>query len=266
MRSVHAVFNSLKQQRPPLRALIFLFLALLLTASTFALPQLPDGRRILPPPPARGSAAEALDMAVFTQTRALQGTERWALAIRDDRLSPAHILEAFSCAAGMRMDARKTPRLAALLGTYRDALRPVVSAEKNDWKRPRPYAQSDAPVCLDTFDKYRLGYSYPSGHATFSWAAASLLAELMPDRAAAIFQRARVFGESRIVCGAHWKSDVQAGWLNGAFMFRALQADRSISSRMRAVKREVAEARRTPQSPDPQSCAVEQAAANMRIE
>lgn len=263
---MNAVFNSLKQQRPTLRALIVPFFALLLTSSTFAVPRLPDGRQILPPPPTRDSAVEKLDMAAFAHTRALQGSERWKLAIRDDKLSPPHILEAFSCAAGMQMDARKMPQLAALLGNYRDALRPVVSAEKNYWKRPRPYAQSDAPVCLSTFGKFRLGYSYPSGHATFSWAAASLLAELMPDRAAAIFQRARVFGESRIVCGAHWKSDIEAGWLNGAAMFPALQADASVASRMSAVKNEIAEARKTPQSPDAQRCAIEQAAANMRIE
>jgi acid phosphatase (class A) len=37
------------------------------------------------------------------------------------------------------------------------------------------------------------------------------LAELIPSRADAILQRGRDYGQSRLVCDAHWQSDIDAG-------------------------------------------------------
>ena len=39
--------------------------------------------------------------------------------------------------------------------------------------------------------------SYPSGHSALGWGWALVLAELNPDRADALFQRGRDFGQSR---------------------------------------------------------------------
>lgn len=64
--------------------------------------------------------------------------------------------------------------------------------------------------------------SYPSGHASFGWAAALVLAEINPDRETEILRRGYDFGQSRVVCGAHWQSDVDSGRLMGAAVVAAL--------------------------------------------
>jgi acid phosphatase (class A) len=61
-------------------------------------------------------------------------------------------------------------------------------------------------------DSYeRNNSSYPSGHAAFGMACAVLLAEVVPEKRAELFARARQYGESRLILGAHFPSDVAAG-------------------------------------------------------
>ncbi|GBQ27930.1 phosphatase PAP2 family protein [Gluconacetobacter azotocaptans] len=219
-------------------------------------PLLPDGRTVLPPPPAPHSAAQAEDQEVFDRTRRLVGSARWAMAREDAELAPARLLADFSCAAGMTLEpARLQPQLEAR-----------ITEEKQFWKRQRPFVDTDRPICTDDSAHLRDSPAYPSGHTTHGWIVAGILAELMPDRATDILHRGRAFGESRIVCGVHWKSDVQAGWLNGAAMFAALQADPGFQADMAAAGHEIAALRAHPATPDPERCAVEARVAAQPIE
>jgi acid phosphatase (class A) len=45
---------------------------------------------------------------------------------------------------------------------------------------------------------------------------ALVLAELMPERQNAILKRGYEYGQSRVICGVHWQSDVDAGRVVGA--------------------------------------------------
>ena len=51
-----------------------------------------------------------------------------------------------------------------------------------------------------------------------------VLAELAPDRATPILSRARAIGESRVVCGVHYPSDVLAGYLAASLWVSTLLA------------------------------------------
>jgi acid phosphatase (class A) len=48
---------------------------------------LPDSLVLIPPPPAEGSAARALDEEVSRKSMALRGTPRWGLAAKDAELN-----------------------------------------------------------------------------------------------------------------------------------------------------------------------------------
>src|SRR5271155_5167650 len=59
--------------------------------------------RIVPPAPATGDARFQADMAIFRDTRSLEGSARWTLAQSDDTLSTAGLLRAFRCALGLKL-------------------------------------------------------------------------------------------------------------------------------------------------------------------
>ena len=58
-------------------------------------------------------------------------------------------------------------------------------------------------------------------HYHRAWTWALILTEIAPDRLDAIVARGRAFGESRIICNAHWASDVDLGRYLGTLVTRA---------------------------------------------
>jgi hypothetical protein len=91
------------------------------------------------------------------------------------------------------------------------------------------------PEQLDPSIKTRIGLpnfpSYPSGHSTFSAAAASVLAYLFPQGATAFESQADEAGISRLYAGIHYRSDIEQGKAHGkrigANVVRFGQLDRS---------------------------------------
>jgi acid phosphatase (class A) len=85
-----------------------------------------------------------------------------------------------------------------------------------------------------------------------------ILTELDPDHTDAILARGREFGQSRIVCNVHWKSDVDAGRVIAGAAVARLHADSSFQEDMQGARAEIAEARRNSLGPR-SDCAVEAA-------
>jgi len=222
---------------------------------------MPNSVRLLGPPPSAGSGTKAGDLATYQATRGLEGTPRWALAARDAEFGPAPMMRDFSCAMGVKLDTESAPALYHLLG------RVVVDAEtigrqaKNTFKRPRPFVENGGAICVNPEAWLAKSYSYPSGHSTFSWTAGLVLAEIAPDRAGEILSRARVYGESRVVCGVHYASDVQAGRLVAATVFSALQSHPAFQADIQRARSELARLRASGSAPDTAACRIEAEAA-----
>jgi len=81
-----------------------------------------------------------------------------------------------------------------------------------------------------------------------------ILAELAPDRATAILNRGRAFGESRVVCGVHSPSAVDAGRTNGASLVATLHGQTAFRADLEAAREELA-ALRAKAAPLTASCA-----------
>lgn len=202
-----------------------------------------------------GAVAEA-DRYVFRETRKLQGSARWALAMADDDEGAA-IAHDFSCALGVVPDANAVPVLTRLLSRTTIDLITSVEIAKQHYKRKRPYLVDKGDICVTRSPALAASYDYPSGHAAYGFAIGLILAEASPDRAGPILARARAFGESRAICGVHNLSSVHAGWTQAAEIVAALHGSVAFRRDMEAARAEVAALRRVGVHPTDKACAEE---------
>ena len=216
--------------------------------------ELPDMRTVLPLPPQPGSAAFAADEEAYAATRKLRGTPRWELAARDADLTFPNATRVFSCVLDIPISEQATPHLNILLRRIRSDASRVNDLPKALYKRQRPYLAHGDTSC--TPDEKHKNDSYPSGHTSIGWAWALVLAELAPERAGAILDRGYRFGESRVICGVHWKSDTDAGRLVGASTVSRLHADPVFVAQMQLARKEI-EAARLAGSKSPLDCKAE---------
>lgn len=217
---------------------------------------LPDSLALVPPPPAAQSPAFALDQAIHAAAQALRNGPRGALATSDAELGFPHAATVFDCALGKSVTKEGTPRLYLLmqrsmvdagLATYR---------AKDHYKHERPFVHYKESTCTPGEEAtLRKDGSYPSGHTAIGWAWGLILVEVAPDRADAVLARARAFGESRLVCNAHWQSDVVAGRTVAASAVARLHADATFRADIDAARSELASA----PAPDAARCTQEAA-------
>ncbi len=225
--------------------------------------QRPDTVRILPPAPREGTAAYETDRQIFLATRKLEGTPRWEQAKRDVPLDVPDMLNAYSCAAGVRLTPVKTPLLAGLLTRMSADAERAIEPPKAANRRLRPLEIDPGAVCQPR-EKLAGSYDYPSGHATRGWSVGLVLAELMPERSTELLTRARTYAESRVVCGAHNVSAIQAGATNAASLVAVLHGSADFRAAMDAARHEMAAVRATGKLvPEASACALEAQAAAM---
>jgi acid phosphatase (class A) len=222
--------------------------------------KLPDSFALLPPPPAAGSPALALDEAVSRQTIVLRDTPRWRLATEDADLTFPHAAGTFACALGAPVTERDTPTLYRLLQRSVPDAALSTYAAKEGYKRPRPFMINDAPICTpDRRERLTKDGAYPSGHSAVGWAWALMLTEIAPDRSGPVLARGMAYGQSRVICNVHWQSDVDAGRIVGAAAVARLHADPAFRADLDAGKAEL-DAVRTRRVTPTNDCAAEDAA------
>jgi hypothetical protein len=204
-----------------------------LEATRFA----PDG--LLPAPPPRGSAAEALELKRVHALMDAAGPDGAARATADDRNETPSIFDAVT---GRNLDA--LPNVHALLRLVDEETAAAISLGKDHFGRTRPWGV-DATIrpCEDVAGK-KPTRGYPSGHAGLGWSVGWTLAQLMPQRAGAILTRAREYAVNREVCGVHFASDTEASHVVGTLAASTLFADPRLSGLVEAARRELAGAPR----------------------
>lgn len=201
---------------------------------------LPDSLALLPPPPAKGSAGFAQDQAISRAAQKLRRTPRYALATADADLRFPQVANAFSCALGVPISQRDTPRLYVLLQRSLVDAGLSTYAAKNHYKRTRPFVFYKEATCAPADEaQLRTDGSYPSGHTAIGWTWALLLTELSPDQADALLARGRAFGENRLICNAHWQSDILQGRAVAAGAVAKLHANADFNDDMAAARAEI---------------------------
>jgi acid phosphatase (class A) len=129
------------------------------------------------------------------------------------------------------------PLLGELAETVEDDTRPYVRAAKNKFRRLRPYEIE--PRLDPCIDNVRGDLSYPSGHASYGYVMAYMLRELVPERSDQLIARADDFARQRMVCGVHFRTDIEAGRLGAQWLIFALDASPEFRADADAAKAEL---------------------------
>ena len=216
-----------------------------------------DFTTIVPPAPHKGDIRYETDRKVFRATRAMLNTPRGKLATSDVPSEVTDVMKDFSCAAGIKLSPETTPATWRLLVNANADTARANNLAKDNWKRLRPFLIDKGPVC-ENKDELAKSYDYPSGHTTRGWTFGLVLSDAEPDRSTPIQTRARSYGESRIVCGAHNMSAVEAGRLGATVTMQSVRATAAYQADLAAARTELKAARANPAlAPDGGACSVE---------
>lgn len=191
---------------------MLLLLALLLaTGDAKAAPLLAqadlDPVQVLPPPPAAGSVQARAEMDELHMVERSRLAREKADAALDGETKNASI---FASAIGPAFYLKTLPATEHLMKLVRATGKEASDRGKDEFRRRRPW---DMDTTLQTCTAGRNDplSSYPSGHTTMAFSMGAVLARLIPSKAPAIMARAARYGQSRIVCLQHFRSDVTAG-------------------------------------------------------
>lgn len=204
--------------------------------------QVPNSLQLLPGPPDPASVAFLYDQARYNRGKMQRNTPRGEQAFQDARIGGQHLPDAFSEAFGININPQDTPEIYKLIvGMREDAGDLATRAAKDYYNRQRPFSFYGEMTCNpEQQEELSTNGSYPSGHTSIGWATALVLSEINPDRINDILQRGYQMGESRVICGYHFQSDVDAGRITGAGVVARLHADPGFNAQLEKAKKEFA--------------------------
>ena len=112
-------------------------------------------------------------------------------------------------------------------------------AAKEYYMRTRPFAYYKEMTCNPKQqEELSTNGSYPSGHTAIGWATALVLAEINIDRQNEILIRGFEMGQSRVICGYHWQSDVDAARIVSSAVVARLHANKEFAKCLKKAKKE----------------------------
>ncbi len=188
---------------------------------------------LLPPPPAKGSPADIADLRAVLDAQSHASAARKAQALADSKETMDVMFGQILGAKFVLAELPKTSLLFERIGANEDKW---VDSAKPAFARPRPWIAH--PEVLAVAKPTKSG-SYPSGHATRVVADAIVLAAMVPEKQSQIWARAEDYGTSRVIGGAHYPTDVQAGWLTGTTMAALLFQQPEFRADFEAAKTEL---------------------------
>lgn len=206
----------------------------------YTVDEMPDLLQILPPPPDSTSTEFALDVVRHMWGKTQRSNpERAAIAIRDAEYSLNYIIRMFSEPFGMTISFDYTPEIFRLLRDFTTTCDNICIKPKSHYMRIRPFMMfHEKTLTPDQEEAMIVNGSYPSGHTIFGWCAALILSEINPDRTEALMARGYMYGESRIIVGAHWQSDVNAGMLAASILNAKLHSNPRFLEQMSKARTE----------------------------
>lgn len=186
-----------------------------------------DAARLVPPPPAPGSA-QAKDELAEIHAIHDRSSERDIEAARKD--ADDEKPDMFNAAIGF--DVTTLPQTTKLLEMVIEEEDTATKAAKKYFHRDRPWIVDATIATCTPKSPGPARNSYPSGHSSVGFAMGVMLADLIPEKSQAILARASEFAENRLVCGVHFRSDIVAGQQYGTILAVMLMRNPIVQSQM----------------------------------
>jgi acid phosphatase (class A) len=191
------------------------------------------------PPSAPASAATRRELDELLELQ-LKRTPAQVEAARADRKTE---MSRFYGSLGLPETA-ELPRVEKLVNAAEDDVRLYVRAAKEHFRRLRPgEIEPRIETCIGNV---RQDLSYPSGHSAYGYATAYLLADLAPEKRDALLARADEFARQRMVCGVHFRSDIDAGREAALWLVAHMTESQRFADDFAAADMELREALRAP--------------------
>jgi len=200
----------------------------------------PDAVFFLPPPPEDGSPKFLYDEAQYQWGKTRREGERGLRAIREVTTNVDSMALLFSGAFGRTLSRETTPKTLHLLDRSIRTFRLGATRPKAAYMRLRPYVfYREGTLIPEEEEGSRHTGSYPSGHTVRGWGMGLVLAELNPERQDTLLKAAYEWGQSRVIAGYHWQSDVDASKLLSSATYARLQACPEYKADMAAAREEL---------------------------
>lgn len=214
-----------------MKRMAFLALAIASFTSLWAQSKFPDGFLAeenrpdayvwLPEPPKLTGADFTYDFYYYQWGR-LKRDEGGVgeMALKDES---APLNEVFGETLDVPLDEVHMPETLLLLQRAVTDANDVNKKVKDRYERKRPFAQFNEPSLKPEEDDVEANtFSYPSGHSSRGWMSALVLATVDPEKAEELFLRARLYALNRVICGHHWKTDIDASMMLSAGLFATI--------------------------------------------
>ena len=201
---------------------------------------LPNALNFYPAPPETTSVQFMYDISQYMWGKAMRAdSARAALAVAQAVETIEDMAKMFSEPFGMEISAKKTPAIMNMLERGIRTLKQVGSLPKKHYMRRRPYDRfNESTLVPAEEERLRTNGSYPSGHTVRAWSMALLLVEVNPAAQDALLKYAYEWGQSRVIAGFHWQSDVDASKVLVSAAFASLHNDETFLADMKKARAE----------------------------
>ena len=204
------------------------------------LQDMPDAGIYLPPPPDMLSPQYADDFAQWQWGKSVRPTDRGQQANDDSQWGIKGMIRVHQETLGFEITKEKTPAIYKLLYNVLWTENLSTHNAKRKYMRTRPFAQYNEHTWgrFDNERELRFNGSYPSGHTALGWATALVLSEMVPELQDTLLRTGFQYGESRVIVGAHYQSDVDAGYLCGSTAVAVMHASEYFQKDLAAARKE----------------------------
>ncbi len=202
--------------------------------------ELPNGKEIFPLPNKAGSPEFFRDFTQYQLGKNLRNTKRGDDARLDENWGMV-LLTRFNDVYDIKISNTNTPELWNLIQHAETDINNAVTKMKENEFRTRPYVQfkekTGKPESERIFEKTS---SYPSGHTAFGWGAALILSEINTENQEAILKKGFEIGQSRVILGYHYQSDVDTARFLASMTVAKLHSIPEFQAQLEKAKAEFA--------------------------